>query len=447
TAVVDRIRGQRWGGLTRALFLNAASLMGTTVVTSMLGYVFWIIAARTYRPADVGFAAAVISALTFLAMLAKVGLGTLLIGELRRYPGAELRLIGAAAAVAGVVGVTLGAGFAVSAPHLSAELEALAASPVAVLVFAVSVGVTALALVLDEAVVGLLRGGLQLARNVAMAVLKLAGLVLLAVIGGTIAARAIYLTWPVATALSLALMAYRLRDLRGRAATPGHRGPEDREREAATRLPFDRATAWRAVLHHAVNFLGQAAGLVMPVLVVSLVSVTAGAYLFVAYTIASLLTAVSSALTTALYATGAREPDALHRQLSMSLGAALLSAVAGIVGVLLLGNLVLSAFGEGYSAEAGPVLRILVLGAIPIAIKTHFGAIARIRNQLGRASIIFALGAALEIGLAGVGAQMAGLVGLATGWVIALWLEGLVLLVPVLREAWPPWRAPYGSRA
>jgi O-antigen/teichoic acid export membrane protein len=433
TAVADGTRGPQSGGLIGALVLNAASLMGTTLVTSVLGYVFWIVAARTYQPADIGFAAAVISALTFLAMLAKVGLGTLLIGELRRYPGAELRLIGGALAVAGLVGVILGAGFAVISPGLSSDLGALAASPAAVLIFAVSVGISALALVLDEAVVGLLRGGLQLARNVAMAVLKLGGLILFGLVGGAVAARAIYLTWPVATVISLAFVAYLLRDLR-------------QTRRTTVALPFDRGTAWRALLHHAVTFLGQAAGLVMPVLVVSLVSVAAGAYLFVAYTISSLLTAVSSALTTALYATGAREPEALHRQLSLSLGVALLSGLIGIVGVLLLGDLVLMTFGEGYAAEAGPVLRILVLGTIPIAIKTHFGAIARIKGSLGGASVIFALGAALEIALATIGAQLGGLTGLAAGWVLALWLEGIALTVPVLREARLRWRAPHGSR-
>lgn len=426
------------GGLIAALFVNAASLMGTTVVTSVLGYVFWIVAARTFDPASVGFAAAVISALTFLAMLGKVGLGTLLIGELRRYPGAEGRLILGAAVVAGLVGLLLGAGFAILAPALSAGLASLAASPLAIATFALSVGITALALVLDEAVVGLLRGGLQLLRNLAVAVLKLAALVALAVIGGSAAAGAIYVTWPAATLVSLGIVAYLLRDLIASSS-----GGAWRTRWAG--IPLNLSVARQALLHHAVNFFGQAAGLVMPVLVASLVSVAAAAYLFVAYTISSLLTAVSSSLTTALFATGARDRAGMHRQVTLSLGTALASAAIGIVGVFVLGDVVLAGFGPSYPAEAGPILRILVLGAIPVAIKTHYGSVARIRGRIGIASVVFALGAALEIAFAAAGARTGDLTGLAAAWVVALWLEGFVLAIPVLREVRIP-RFAQGSR-
>ena len=66
---------------------NAGSLMAAIVVNSGLGFVFWWLAARTFSPSEVGFAAAAVSAMTLLGTLGVLGLGTLLIGELPRRAG------------------------------------------------------------------------------------------------------------------------------------------------------------------------------------------------------------------------------------------------------------------------------------------------------------------------------------------------------------------------
>lgn len=68
----------------RELLLNAASMVGTTVITAGLGFVYWWLAARQFPQEAVGFASALISAMSLLGTLGMVGMGTLLIGE---FPG------------------------------------------------------------------------------------------------------------------------------------------------------------------------------------------------------------------------------------------------------------------------------------------------------------------------------------------------------------------------
>src|SRR6266516_1538314 len=123
-----RIVLYRWVKTNWIMLTNAGSLVGTTAVTSVLGFVYWWIAARQFSPEAVGFASAAISAMTLLGTFSILGLGTLLVGELLRQRGKEVSLISAALIVVGGVGGCLGIVFAAVAAYLSADFEALRAN-------------------------------------------------------------------------------------------------------------------------------------------------------------------------------------------------------------------------------------------------------------------------------------------------------------------------------
>src|SRR6266516_7893752 len=112
-----RIVLYRWVKTNWIMLTNAGSLVGTTAVTSILGFVYWWLAARQFPPEAVGFASAAISAMTLLGTFAMLGLGTLLLGELPQQRGREASLISAALILVGAVGGLLGLAFAVGAPH------------------------------------------------------------------------------------------------------------------------------------------------------------------------------------------------------------------------------------------------------------------------------------------------------------------------------------------
>src|SRR5438270_7077568 len=94
----------RWLKKNSVILVNAGSLIGTSVVTSALGFTYWWLAARQFPPRVVGLASASISAMTLLGTFGILGLGTLLIGELPRQKGKEASLISTALIVVGGVG-------------------------------------------------------------------------------------------------------------------------------------------------------------------------------------------------------------------------------------------------------------------------------------------------------------------------------------------------------
>ncbi len=167
-ALVGRVRGD-------SVARNSAYMMATTVVTSGLGYLYWIVAARLYAPRDVGLAAAVIAAMTLASNLSNLGVGATLVGIL---PGRASGRAWSLALNAGLdVGVCAGllAGGAVVAllPAFSPAFGVVRHSAVYAGAFVASAALwTAVGLV-DSAFVAERAAGNMLARNAAFAALKI----------------------------------------------------------------------------------------------------------------------------------------------------------------------------------------------------------------------------------------------------------------------------------
>jgi O-antigen/teichoic acid export membrane protein len=414
-----------WDAANRAVVANASSWVATTVVTSALGFVYWWLAARQFPPATVGFAAATVSAMLLLGSVGVMGLGTLLIGELPRQPGRERSLIATALMAAGLASGALGVGFAVIAPHISTELAPLAASVASVTLFGLGVSLTAVTLVVDQAFLGLLRGEVQLGRNALFAVAKLLALALAGLWLGDGSGMVIYATWVVGSLVSLLGLAGLVAVKGG--ATSGYR----------VEWSMLRRLSGAALIHHALNLAMQAPHLALPALVATLLSTTTSAYFYVASMVAGLLFVGPVALTTALYAAGARAPAAFASRLRFSLSLATAGGLAG-AGVLWLGGShLLGLFGPAYAAEATDTLRILVLAIFPFIIRDHYVAVCRVRGQIAPAVWHTAAGGALAIALAAIGAGIAGLPGLAAGYVIAAYVQAIGMAPVVYRAARP----------
>ncbi len=123
----------------------------------------------------VGVASAAVAAMTLFGFMGTLGLGTLLMGDLPRRSGKPS--VPAQRRTPDQPGGGHGPGPRLRPPHaaLSSNLAPLGESLASTAFFALGVGLTALAFVLDQALIGLLHGGLQLVRNIVFATVKLAG--------------------------------------------------------------------------------------------------------------------------------------------------------------------------------------------------------------------------------------------------------------------------------
>lgn len=403
----------------RSLLGNAASMVGTAVVTSLLGAAFWWLAAHEFSKDAVGLASAAISAMTLLGFMATVGLGTLLMGELPRLEQGHRSVINAALLTSGSIGAALGLAFVLIAPVASSNFDPLTQTWAAALVFVIGVGLTALTFVLDQALIGLLRGGLQLSRNIVFSAVKLAVLIPVATLIADAGPAWVYGTWTAGIAVSMIVLA---RFYRAREGDP--LGPDFR---------LLRQLRVHAATHHAVNLALRTPELMLPIVVVTFLSASANASFYIAYMITGFMFFVPLSLSTVLYAVGSGESRRLADRFRLTVYVSLGFGVVSNLALLVLGGPLLEIFGASYASEATGTLHVLALDIFPSTVLTHYVALRRIERRLAGALPVIWGGALLQVGGGLIGALLGGLVGAAIGWVAGATIEALIMGPEVLR--------------
>lgn len=407
----------------QTILSNAGSMVVAAGATSFLGAAFWWLAARHFSQHAVGVAGAAVSAMTLLGFAATIGLGTVLMGELPRRESRAHGLLNAALAISAVAGGLLGLGFAAIAPLVSSGFDPLRQSWLSVAIFAGGVSLTALTLVLDQALIGLLRGGLQLTRNIVFAAVKLVLLLGVAVLAAAHGGMGIYAAWALGALLSLVVL------------VPFYR----RQRDPLTSNFRDlHSMRLDAASHHAFNLALRAPDLLLPVMVLVVLSPSLSASFYIAWMIASLLFGIPQSLSTVLFAVGSGDPKDLERRFRFSLGVSGACGVAAILILLVAGEPILELFGASYASQATVAVQILAVGVFPETIRTHFVAVRRLNRRIGAALPLVWGGAALEVAGGTIGGIASdSLTGVAIGWLIAICIESSVMSRDVWRMVAP----------
>jgi O-antigen/teichoic acid export membrane protein len=404
----------------RDLLSNAGSLLVSTGVASLLGIVYWMSAARLFSQRSVGYGSAAVSAMTLLGTIGMLGLGTLLIGELPRRNG-RAGLVSAVLLTCGLGALAIGLGFAVAAPRLSVNFANMIGTPGRGALFAAGVAVTAVTLVFDQSTIGLMRGGLQLGRNIAFAVVKVLALPAAAVILRDDAGLGITVSWVTGMALSLVLVAIRLR-LAGETVLPR---PDWKVLRGLGKV---------AMAHNWLNLAMTMPFYLLPVLVTVIVSPTANAAFYIAVMLTTFLFIVPAHLSTVLFAVVAADPSLVARKLRFALRVSFLIGIPGMAVLILGAHTALGLFGRGYTQATVPMW--LITMGYPAAVpKSLYIAVCRAAGRIPRAAIVLSACSGLEMAAAAAGGAIGGLYGLSLALLAVRYAEALVTTPPVLRAA------------
>jgi O-antigen/teichoic acid export membrane protein len=288
---------------------------------------------------------------------------------------------------------------------------------VGILVFALLSALTTILLVLDDSCVGLLRGDIQFRRNAVFAVSKLLFLPLLIAVWPDSSGTELVLAWLAGLAVSLATLSYQLGKLtRGQSSRLNFRGIFEKRR-----LMFR---------HHWLNLSIQSSRLILPVLVLAILGPQATAAYTVAMLVVSIVNIIPTHLSTVLFALAPGDEVALRREVRHTMRLCFFLALVSAPFFLILSRPILGAFGSSYEA-ASVALATLGLTTYPIAVKSHYVAISRVRGRMRQAASRTMLGATFEIGLAAAGGEIHGVTGVAVGFLLATIVEA-VLFAPVV---------------
>ena len=395
------------------LVKNSAYLVAATVVTSLLGYVFWTVAARVYPASAVGEAGAGVSAMAFASLLGALGGSMAVLAEL---PSQRRHRAWSAAVTAPLVFTS--ATSALTALGTVAVLASTGHSAFLyrdvwwVVAFVVGTVATTAVQLLENIWVAERQAIWFLGASTVFAVVKLAIV--------AVPAFAVFGATGILAAWSAVLAATVIGSLLVLVVTYGYR---------PSLAGFSRQIwSMRESLtgNYVISVGDQVTLYAIPVLVALRVSPQAAGWFYVAWKIGGFYAIFASAVGTSTFAEGSHRPDrVLPLALAgMKMALPLIALGAGVT--IFAGRLVLDVFGTQYAAHAYGLLVLLSLAAFPDAVVTIYRGVLRVHKRYRTAaSICWAISitriAATAVALGWWGIAGAGWAWLATQAGGALW--------------------------
>lgn len=402
------------------LFLNAGSLMATTAITSLFGFAYWWVAARTAPVQAVGQASAAVSAMTLIGTIGMFGMGTMLISDLSTLRGRKWELISTCLLVSGAV-ATVGGLVYVAIAHLAIPgLQDALGSTAATVLLVFGIALNAMTLVLDEALVGLLAGPLQLTRNFWFSIIKLVLVAALALSPAAVTGGQLLLTWIAGMVLSVAILGRALR----------RRGMIDSLRP---RLSLLRGRGRATFDHNLLNLATYLPRAALPLVVTAVLSAEANASFYTAFMVTSFLAMVPGNVALTLFAVASGDKSALRSKVRMGLLICLAVGLPVSIVVALAAGPIMSIFGAGYAQTAGAALSILALTYVPFIFHHFFLAISRVQNRVRGAGIFSVFAGLAELGAAWYGGSRGSLTDLVAAVAVVMGIETVLVAPIVLR--------------
>jgi O-antigen/teichoic acid export membrane protein len=396
------------------LFKNAYFLMANTLLSAIIGFFFWVLAARFYSPSEVGLGSALLSASGFLAMLSILGFD---VGLIRFLPseGDKSGLINScfmiAASIALLLSIIFLFGLGIWSPALIILRDNFYFS-VAFIVFTIF---SLLSSLQASVFIAFRAAEYIFIRNFAIA-FKIAVLPLLLALGafGVYSAASLASILVFSFGIALTLRVYSTYKF----------------------FPVVRRNIVNDIMHYSLgnyvaNLLGGLPSAILPLLVVNVLSAEMNAYFYIAWAVSSLLLVIPSATSTSLFAEGSFEFDRLKVNLTRALKFTFILLTLGIIALFLFGKyILLFLFGLEYINSFG-VLLILALGSIPFAVNSLYVAIKRVEREIK--SLILVLGgiAIITLMLSYMLIYSLGIIGVGVAWVVG---NGVVASVVSLRR-------------
>jgi O-antigen/teichoic acid export membrane protein len=187
------------------------------------------------------------------------------------------------------------------------------------------------------------------------------------------------------------------------------------------------------------SFVLNMPSLILPVIILNVLSAKYVAYYYVASMIQNMLQVVPVAAEQALLTEGSYNEAELRKHIKKALTTILVILTPAIAVIVLLGNVLLQAFGKSYASEAFPFLQLYSASTLFTALLLISNAIMNIKRQVVLMVIWNVISSLLTLGLSY--AFISGkLIGIGWGWMLGQVITGAISLIFIAHSYWktPP---------
>lgn len=411
--------------LQTPLFRNAYALIVNTGITALLGFAYWVVAARLYSTGDVGRAAAAISAMTLLAGIALFNLEAVMVRFLPIAGQNTRRLVGTVY-VACMVAAAIFATFFILGVDIWAPTLSFLTDHAGGVWFVAATVIWMFFILQDGILVGLGRSVWVPLENAIFGSLKLALLVVFAGLGPF----GIFESWSVAATVVVIpfTVLIFLRFIPRHMAAPVANVPA---------LTLDMVRRY-ALGDYVGSVFDLAAISLLPLLVTHWAGPEENAFFYQSWIIAYTLILVANNTARALTVEAAKDETQLHAYGRTVFLHTLKLLTPAVIGLVLLAPLLLSVFGPEYAAGGTLPLRILALAAIPHTVVLLGLVTARLQQRMPEVVAIQAATSIIVLGTTLALVEGHGGTGAAVGWLAGQTVVALGLLATKLRWLYRP---------
>lgn len=399
----------------RNMTVNSISLIASSLLTGILGLVFWGAAGRLYPAEEVGVAAALITSALMLSMLSMLSIDTIYERFLPLAGNRAGSLIKRGYVTVAVTALLAGWALVVFGPR-----EELFTSRWAMICYPLLVMVLAVFTLLDKTAVGLGVTKWSAVKNLVHAIVKLGVLFALVWTGS---GASIVLAWGATAAAGTLLV---LAAMRRRWSTHAQfRRPS--ELPARTQLlsyvgsSFGITTLW---------IIGP---LIVPLVVVSRFGAAANAHFAVTWAIINALYFAVHLVMSPFVAEVAAHPDKVAALSTRMVQMMAVVSIVGSLGLVLVGPYVLDLIGPDYRAQ-GQGLLVLAAVFVPLsAVSAIYEGFARVRRKLTLMVVMRCVSTAVVVAGTLMITTSIGVTGIGWAYLVAEAIPAVILLPLVVR--------------
>jgi O-antigen/teichoic acid export membrane protein len=384
-----------------SLVRGSLFLMVTFFLNAIIGFAFWIVAAKLYSKSDIGVATTVISIASLPMVLSKLGLDQSLV---RFFPDGDKNAVFSTVIIvtsllAVVVGFASIALILILIPRLSA-VHNLALIFVA-FILATSVTVTA-----GQALLAMRKPGLFFLQNLLLdsRLLLLAPFVFLGAVG-------IVFSWIIASFVAIVFSAMLLAKLRLILVRPS--------------VKFLRESFRFSAGNYLTGILTAAPLQIMPALVFNVLGAEKAATYYLTYAIASLLFLIPSAFSISLFVEGSYG-ESIHRITRKAIIGSTLFLSPLVVLLVVFGRVLLGSISQTYE-EAYPLLVVMAISSVFVAIGSVYFSVARVEKKMGTLVIAGLIICVMLLGLGYLLMLRYGIVGVGYAWLVGYAAASLLM--------------------
>lgn len=358
------------------LYRNSVAIMATSILSSLFGVVFWIVAAKTMPAEDIGLTSTISSMTVFITIVSTLGMDVALI---RNLPSSKNKVELASTVIISIVliSIILAVLFVINLKFLAPQLLFLQQA-VPFIVFFTFVVFSSANIMLGVVFTTMRKSGVYFTQNIILG-LRVPIIYLIAPFGILGALASFSISYLVSSIFGIYMLYKNNLPLK----------------------PIINRTLLNNILsyslgNYAASIFTLAPGMVMPIIIVNTLGAAESAYYFIAYSIASILFMIPNAIASSLFIEGSYDTP-LKKNIIKSLKFILLLMVPLTVLIFLFGDKLLLVFSKEYSEQSFDLLKLFALSSLPSSIMWIYIVVKRIQKNIFAINSVSFIAAAMII--------------------------------------------------